>query len=348
MKGRLLVLGRHAGRRAAALVVDGQLQEVRIDPPEGMSPPPETIWRGRVGRPVKGLGGVFVDLADGASGFLRETSGLRPGQPVLVQATGVAEPGKAVPLAGRLLVKGRWAIVTPGAPGLNVSRAVHDADRRARLEAIAARAMADAPADWGLILRTAAEGPAPDEDIAAEIAHLRQQAAGLLAAGSGPPALLRPAPDVHAIARRDWCWPAPDIIAEGPDAWTRHGCDDLVEALADPRVPLTGGGSMWIEPTRALLAVDVNTGPDTTPAAALKANLAALRELPRQLRLRGLGGQVVIDLAPCPRRDRAAIEQALRAALRRDGGELQFAGWTPLGHVELRRRRDRPVLADCL
>ena len=59
---------------------------------------------------------------------------------------------------------------------------------------------------------------------------------------------------------------------------------------------------MMIEPTRALVAVDVNTGPDTSPAASLKANIAAARDLPRQLRLRGLGGQVVVDFAPMPKK----------------------------------------------
>ena len=70
---------------------------------------------------------------------------------------------------------------------------------------------------------------------------------------------------------------------------------EAIEALLAPRIALTGGGHMMIEPTRALVAVDVNTGPDTSPAASLKANIAAARDLPRQLRLRGLGGQVVVD-----------------------------------------------------
>ena len=87
-----------------------------------------------------------------------------------------------------------------------------------------------------------------------------------------------------------------------------------VLGLRDLALGVPGGGFAVIESTRALIAVDVNTGRDTTPAAALKVNIALARELPRQLRLRGLGGQIVIDFAPSAKRDRGTIEQVLRAA----------------------------------
>ena len=103
-----------------------------------------------------------------------------------------------------------------------------------------------------------------------------------------------------------------------------------------------------IEPTRALVAVDVNTGPDTSPAASLKANIAAARDLPRQLRLRGLGGQVVVDFAPMPKKDRATLDQVLRAAFKGEGAETSLAGWTTLGLYELVRKRDRLPLAEVL
>ena len=105
---------------------------------------------------------------------------------------------------------------------------------------------------------------------------------------------------------------------------------------------------MMIEPTRALVAVDVNTGPDTSPAAALKINIAAARDLPRQLRLRGLGGQVVIDFAPMPKKDRAILDQVMRAAFKTDGAETNLAGWTGLGLYEMTRKRDRLPLGEVL
>ena len=120
--------------------------------------------------------------------------------------------------------------------------------------------------------------------------------------------------------------------------------DAMIDGLRSPDVPLPGGGFMALEPTRALVAVDVNTGPDTSPAAGLKANIAAARDLPRQLRLRGLGGQVTVDFAPMPKKDRGTVEQVLRAAFKGEAAETTLAGWTPLGCYELQRERDRMAL----
>ena len=86
---------------------------------------------------------------------------------------------------------------------------------------------------------------------------------------------------------------------------------------------------------------------DTSPAASLKANVAAARDLPRQLRLRGLGGQVVVDFAPMPKRERHILDQVLKAAFKSDG-ETNLAGWTVLGLYELTRKRDRLPLAELL
>jgi Rne/Rng family ribonuclease len=160
----------------------------------------------------------------------------------------------------------------------------------------------------------------------------------------GPSACLLAAASAAEEARRDWPDPGPGGIDDTPGAFERHGVWEAVEALHSPVVALPGGGRLAIEPTRALVAVDVDTGADLSPAAALKANLAAARELPRQLRLRGLGGQVVVDFAPLPKAERGRIADALKAALARDGIETTLVGWTPLGHLELARRRSRRPL----
>ncbi len=75
--------------------------------------------------------------------------------------------------------------------------------------------------------------------------------------------------------------------------------------------------------------------------SALKANLATARDLPRQLRCRGLGGQITVDFAPMLKRDRRDLEQLLRSAFRADAIDTVLAGWTPLGHFELQRKRER-------
>jgi len=105
---------------------------------------------------------------------------------------------------------------------------------------------------------------------------------------------------------------------------------------------------MYVEATRALVAVDVNTGGDTSPAAALKANLAASRMLPRALRLRGLGGQLAIDFAPISKAHRKQVEQSLRASFRNDAIETSLVGWTTMGLFELQRKRERLPLAAIL
>ncbi|MCB6178930.1 ribonuclease E/G [Rhodobacter sp. Har01] len=344
MKGRVVLLDRIGDREAAALMVDGVLEELSIDP-AGDEALPGAIYRAVADRPVKGQGGMFVKLPHG-SGFLRQISGLAPGQRVLVQVSGPTEDGKATPVTARLLCKSRFAIVTPDAPGLNISRRIRDEALRAELSALASAGMAGADSGLGLILRSACEGAEP-EVVAEDIAAMRGLAQTLAADLDGGPELLLDAPGAHDLAWRDWLDPAPDEVVSDAGCFDHHGVHEAIEALLAPRVALPGGGHLMIEPTRALVSVDVNTGPDTSPAAALKANVAAARDLPRQLRLRGLGGQVVIDFAPVPKRDRHILDQVMKAAFKADG-EANLAGWTTLGLYELTRRRDRLALKGLL
>ncbi len=346
MKGALILIApRPRGGTAAALLVDGRLEDLLIDPaPDDPAPRPGAIHRAVLGRPMKGLGGAIVDLGEGRAGFLRETRGLAAGRSALVQVTGWAEAHKAPPVSRRLLVKGRLAILTPDAPGRNIARAAPP-ESRPRLAVLAEKAMAGAPDTLGLILRSAA-ADAPDDEILAEVARLRGAVEDL--AATGPAACLLPAPGAAEEARRDWPDPGSGGILDAPDAFDSHGIWEMIAELRDPAVTLPGGGRMFVEPTRALTAIDINTGSDLSPAAALKANLAAARELPRQLRLRGLGGAILVDFAPLAKAERSRVTDALKAALARDGIETTIAGWTPLGNLELVRKRARRPLAELL
>ena len=343
MKGRVVVLDEIEGRPAAALIVDGQLDDLLIDPQDD-APIPGAIYRAVADRPMKGQGGIFVKLPQG-SGFLRQISGISPGQRLLVQVTGSAEPGKATPVTARLLFKSRYAIGTPGAPGLNVSRRIKDEDTRADLDALAKDAMSGAPEDLGLILRSACLH-ADEAEIAEDILAMRDLAVAVLADLDGGPELLVEGAGAHETAWRDWADPAPDEVVEG--GFADHGVIEMIDDLRTPLVALPGGGHMMIEPTRALLAVDVNTGPDTSPAASLKVNIAAARDLPRQFRLRGLGGQVIVDFAPMPKKERAILDQVIRAAFKGEAAETNLAGWTTLGLFEMMRKRDRLPLTELL
>lgn len=347
MKGRLVVLDKIEDRAAAALIVNGRLEDVLIDPPERFGFQPGTILRGRLDRPMKGQGGAMLRLPDGQTGFLRGSKGIADGAAVLVQVSGVAEPGKAVPVNTRLLFKSRYAIVTPDAPGLNIARSIRDEELRGHLRIIAEEAMAGAAEGVGLILRSASAEV--DEAVLVEdITAMRQLCEAVLADASGDPEVLVDAADAHEQAWRDWASPAPDAVEDGADGFAHHGVLDAVEPALSGEWMLGAGGSMVIEPTRALIAVDVNTGGDTSPAAGLKANLAAARALPRAMRLSGLGGQIVVDFAPMPKNDRRRLEDALKAAFRKDGAETALAGWTPLGNFELQRKRDRVPLSEVM
>jgi len=337
MKGRVAALGQISGRAAAALVVDGKLEDFLIDPQNDKCPAPGTIFRAICDRPFKGQGGMMLRLPSG-SAFLRTAKGLRPGQPLIVQVTGYSEAGKAIPVTSRILFKSKYAIVTPGAPGINVSRSIKDDDIRVRLLDIADEMFGDAK-DAGLIIRSLA-ADASDDDVADDIAAMAGLASAVLSDADGTSAeLLVDGADPHTLAWRDWG--SVDAFADYEDAFSDYGIPDLIETLTMAHVPLPGSAYAFIEPTRALVAVDVNTGNDTSPAAGLKANIALARELPRQLRCRGIGGQVTIDFAPFAKKDRRQLEQVLKSAFRTDPIETALVGWTPLGHFEIQRKRGR-------
>ena len=335
MKGRSIILDHLGTVEAAALMVDGKLDDLLID---NDAPRPGTIYRAIADRPVKGQGGMFLKTPDG-SAFLRQIKGLSPGQPILVQVTGYSEPGKALPVTAKILFKSRYAIVTPDAPGLNISRSIKKEDERDRLLEIAHEIAGDAP--HGLILRSSCAGADSDE-IGEDISAMLDLAEKVLCDTSTQMEVLSEGDGPHILAWRDWTDPAEVVTDEG--GFETHGVLDALETARGAIVGLGGGAAMYVEPTRALVAVDVNTGNDASLAAGVKANMACARLLPRALRVRGLGGQITLDLAPMPKKDRRAFESALRAAFRADTVETTLVGWTPLGHYELQRKRARAPL----
>jgi Ribonuclease G/E len=347
MKGWVIAVeDRPDGGKLAALLVDGRIEDLLIDPPDDdPAPRPEALYWARVERVAPAMGAAFMTLPDGLTGWLRAEEATS-GQMKLVQVARWAEPHKAAPLTDRPILKGALAMLTPAAPGVNVSRGLKGHALRERLTALGMQGMEGADEGCGLVIRTAAED-APEPEILAEIAALRAEWAAAQDAASGTvPKLLRPAPDAQARAFRDW--PAPDAVEIGEDAFERLGVWDAIEALKRPRVDLPGGAWMTVEPTSALVAVDVNTGDDFGKSAAANANQAACAELARQLRLRGLGGVIYMDLAPVKKGARQGVEAALKRAFMGDPVETHVAGWTPMGAVEINRRRERRPLWELL
>ena len=226
---------------------------------------------------------------------------------------------------------------------MNISRSIKDEAERDRLLEIAHDALDGR--ETGLILRSCCEG-ADADDIAEDIANMADIAIKVLSDEGHDAEVLTEGDGPHVLAWRDWVAPA-EVVTQ-PGGFESHGVMEALEGLESTEVSLGGGGYIYVEPTRALVAVDVNTGADVSLAAGLKANMACARLLPRALRVRGLGGQIVLDLAPMPKKDRRVFETALRQAFRSDDVETALVGWTPLGHYELQRKRARLPISEAM
>ena len=341
MKGDLVVLDRIGGRRVAALLVNGQLEDLLTDPPPDGGPSPGTVIRAIVRRRLSGQGAWLVNLPGNGTGHLKGLKGVAQGEAVLVQVTGYPEPGKATPVSDRISLSGRFAVALPGRDGVFVSRAIADPERRNQLRSMAEEVLAGSGVCAGFVLRTAAE-VADDRHILDELGELLGNSGRLVSEGSGSsPAIVREADGCHQLAGRDWMGKEGCITDDTEGSFDRHGIPDLVIPFMQSRVDLPGGGFAVLEQTLAFMAIDVNTGSDVSRGAAMRANVELTACLPRQLRIRGLGGQFVVDFAPVAKRHRPAVETALANAFSRDRISTTLVGWTGLGHFEFHRRRER-------
>lgn len=340
---------------------------------------PGDIFMARVRRLPGGLDGAFVDLGAGGDGFLRGIAGLglTEGQRLPVQVTRAAGGGKGPVVTAALAFAGRYVVLHPDGSGLDLSPRLGDA-ARARLEA----ALASPAGGGGFTIRTAAGG-VDTEAVVAERDRLAAAwaaiAAALESAAPGtrvhrPPAMPWPAlRDLAAVpgggivvagdaeataaarlAGRDWpdLAGALEVRAVPGDLFAETGIADELAALGEVEVALPSGGRLVIEETRALTAIDVDSGAARAgnPARlALETNLEAAAEAARQLRLRNVGGLGVVDFVHSRRRpDRARVVAALRAAVARDRAEVQVLDMSPLGLVEFTRARLGPSLAEVM
>ena len=331
MVKRSIVLDHFKNLEASALVVDGLLQDFFI---ESDIPAPGQIYRATVDRPLKGLGGYFLKTPDGPA-FLRQGKGLAQGSHILVQVSGFAESGKAMPVSRKILLKSRYVIITPENPGLNISRQIKNEDRREELVSLIRSNLDDF--QEGMILRSSCKNAA-DKEILDDAQEMLSLAEKIYSDDSSEQELILEADRPHTLAWREWSEDA-DVFSES-GSFETLGILDLLDELKSDRIE-TNAGHYFVETTRACATVDINTGSDTSPAAALKANLATAHDLPRQLRLRGIGGQIIIDPAPISKKDRKIFDSALRSAFRKDTVETNIVGWTAMGHIELQRARVR-------
>jgi len=180
----------------------------------------------------------------------------------------------------------------------------------------------------GYVIRTAADGMMADE--------LREIAETLVLPYQRGVGLLREGPD--ALARLELLNESAPI----EDDFELLDIDGQIDALFSPRADLPEGAWLTIEPTTALVAIDVNTGQARGGDALQRVNLAAAAEIPRQLRLRHLGGSIAVDFAGGPKgKARTRLEKAI-------GPSMPPLGWGPAGWMELQTRKPGRSLADLL
>lgn len=326
MKGHVKAVGEVHGRPAAALIKGGRLEDLLVDPPVH-TPRMDALYWAIATRPVPGLGGQFLALPGGQSAFLRGGA-LEQGKGALVQVRAYAEPGKAVPVTQRPRLKGRFAVVTFDDQPINFSKAIAPDRRAALAEAI----QASFGELSGVILRSAAANAPPKETVG-ELRDLLVQRNAAQDVKFSKPTEVSKGPSAEQLSEQLW----PEAPSHPFDTFE---VQDMVADILTPEVSFTHG-SAFIEPTRAFVAVDVNAGGDMKTNGGLQSNIALARDLPRLLRCRGLGGQIVIDAAPMPKRHRDQVEKMLLSALRDDPVPTDIVGWTGLGHLELKRAMTR-------
>ena len=373
LEGRVLIEHAISTARDPEISIDGNIYLGRV---QNVLPGMEAAFID-IGTPKNGVlyrGDVSYDPDEVESKQPPIEQLLKNGQSVIVQVTKNPIGAKGARLTQEVSLAGRFVVMVPGQPDTyGISKRLPD-DERKRLRKILE---AVRPPDVGLIVRTAAEGATADE-LERDVRRLGEQWAQIsaLAARSKPARLLYQEPplvlrmlreeftkeyrgiaiddpELYAEARSYIDAVAPeladrveyyDAAEEGIPLYERfHVQEQLLKAL-DRKVWLPSGGSLVIERTEALTVIDVNTGKNVgksnLEATVFANNLEAAEEVARQLRLRDIGGIIVIDFIDMEiKANRAAVGAAFREALARDKTRTQVFDISELGLVEMTRKR---------
>ncbi|MEY9967296.1 ribonuclease E [Streptacidiphilus sp. MAP12-16] len=301
----------------------------------------------------------------------RIESVLKSGQSVLVQVSKDPIGHKGARLTSQISLPGRYLVYVPEGSMTGISRKLPDTER-ARLKNILKKIVPD---DAGVIVRTAAEG-ASEEELTRDVQRLQQQWEDIqkkVSSGNAP-TLLYGEPDMtvrvvrdifnedftKVIVSGDTAWEtiheyvagvAPDLVprlsrwTSEVDVFAAYRIDEQLMKALDRKVWLPSGGSLVIDKTEAMIVVDVNTGKFTGQGGNLEEtvtrnNIEAAEEIVRQLRLRDLGGIIVIDFIDMVlESNRDLVLRRLLECLGRDRTKHQVAEVTSLGLVQMTRKR---------
>jgi len=301
---------------------------------------------------------------------------LQEGQEIIVQVVKDPLPNKGARITTHITLPGRYLVLLPGVCHFGISRRIEDPEERDRLAELMRQI---APADTGLILRTVGEGRGR-EDFEADLAYLTGLWRRLVhrAERASAPTVLHRDLDVALRTVRDLLGPQISIVwVDGEETYERivdflddvqpglvrkvklfeqeaglferFGIEEEIESALKSKVWLKSGGYIVIHPTEALVAIDVNTGryvgERDLEHTVLQTNLEAVREIVRQIRLRDLGGILVIDLIDMVEMEhRQQVFEVLESELKKDRARTKMLSISEFGLVEITRKRSRANL----
>ena len=304
---------------------------------------------------------------------------LKKGQDILVQVVKEETPLKGAYVTTYLSLPGRFLVLMPGNPHVGVSRKIEEEKERIRLKNILKQTKL--PEGVGIIARTAA-AKATKAEILKDLRYLSRLWNSLKkAAMSAPtPSLLYRDRELTTRFLRDYLTTdVSEIIVDHKETYERirsflkiiaprqvstltfyhherplfekYGIENQIEQIFQPRVDLPSGGYIIIEPTEAMVSIDVNSGKNIKEKdledTALATNLEAAEEIARQLRLRDLGGIIVIDFIDMKSKaNRSLVEKRLRQSLKKDKAKTEVARISRFGLLQLvRQKLKSPVKA---
>ena len=324
----------------------------------------------------KGAGNAFMYVNEALS-----PSSIKSGHEVIVQVIRNARKNKAPRVTPRISLPGRWLVLLPNSDEAGISRRISDPSERKRLKLLAETLKSEIP-NHGIIIRTAAEGVG-EEYLRSDVKSLLELWQEISAKAENTPAPCMLYRDLGALGRvlRDEISGSIDEIIidskvefadagtfierffpERPDVklydgttpiFEYFGIEDEIRKAIERKVWLKSGAYLVFDQTEALTVVDVNTGKFTSAPdmrhTVLETNKEAAAEIARQLRLRSIGGIVVVDFVDMDNEvDRRELLAHFQAYLDHDRMKARIFSITKLGLVELTRKRERPDLRSIL
>ncbi len=364
------------GDRATERDTDaGKKMELRLAGEPRTNEPHANDSRGRANRynrPVPSLLGSNVSL--------------EPDHPILVQVTREAFANKGVRVTSRISLPGRFLVLVPFEPGIGISRKVYSVRERTRLRKIV-RSLK--PKELGVIIRTVAENKEESalredlEKLLTEWREIEKKARELQQASTVvQPTLMYSDPSLTSSVMRDLFtpditrividsrkmyrevmdyveWAAPNLTGTvelyrgARPIFDAFGIETQIEQTLSRKIPLPSGGYLFIEHTEAMVVIDVNSGRYAARREqelnSLKTNLESARVIARQIRLRDIGGIIVIDFIDMgDERNRKKVYDEMRKELRNDRAKSSVLPLTEFGLMQITRQRIRQSIARTL